>query len=295
MITGDWAYRVMEGLRTVRRNLITLIIAGTLLAVAACAEANSLPVFQAVQTGPGATFTYGGVWSGGDGVDHTLSAKVSFKARHGRLKVRLSNTYAGDVNYQIELLNAVFFDIAGSVALTPVSATVPAGSTVLFPEVANASVPHDPLPLDVVGGEFAFRGDLSGAPGDAQYGISSVGLDLFGPGNLFPPQIDLDKPKSPDGSNYGLTSAGDDPTTGKNPDVKGQEPIIQHEVVFTFCGLPRCFNPSQSIYNVWFLYGTSWEQLPPPVEQPPIPEPLTLLGVTAGLAGLGGYLRRRLR
>ncbi len=276
-----------------KRDLTALAVLGTLLLAAVGAEGTQYPAFEAQNAG-GSVWTYSGTWTDGDGTDHDLAAQVSFsRVRRGKMKVRLSNTFAGDVMFQVELLSAVFFDVAGSVPMTPYSAIVPDGSEVLFPEAANPSQPHAPLAPNVVGGEFAFKSGLEGAPGDAAYGISGVGIDLFGPHDLFPPQIDLDKPASPDGSNYGITSAGDDPNTGNNPDVTGQEPIIKHEVVFTFCGLPCNFKPCRDITNVWFLYGTSWEQQPGEIP-PPIPEPISAVCVAAGLAGLGGYLRKRL-
>lgn len=251
------------------------VVVGVLLAAVGTAGASAYPVFPGEQTGPGAVFTYSGQWDDPQGDNLERAAEVIFAAdAYRNLTITVTNTFAGDVWYHSELLTAVFFDTATPLDLTPVSALVAPGSAVLFSEAAQPSEPHPPLPADQVGGEFAFRAGLPWwAPGGASYGISSVGIDLFGPQDLFPPQVDLDGPLSPDGMNYGITAAGDDRTTGSNPDVTGTEPIIQNSVIFTLSGLPADFDPSTEITNVWFLYGTSWV----------IPEPVTLATLGAGM------------
>jgi hypothetical protein len=123
-----------------------------------------------------------------------------------------------------------------------------------------------------------------------------VGLGLFGPGNLFPGS-DLQPPTSPDGLQYGLTSAGDDTTTGNAP-VTGDNALIKNSVVFTLSGLPSTFLLS-GISNVGFQYGTSLTDTSFPGVTPgptpgggtvPVPSTLALFGV--GMAGLA-WVRRR--
>ena len=98
-------------------------------------------------------------------------AEVNFEALSGNLIVTLTHEDTNDVLYPIEVLTGVFFTVDGDPTLTPVSAILPTGSTVLFggyPTGGN------------VGGEWAYVDGLIGAPGGADEGISSTGLGLFG-------------------------------------------------------------------------------------------------------------------
>ena len=88
-------------------------------------------------------------------------------------------------------------------------------------------------------------------------------------------------------------------TTG-NSSVTGKEPLIGNSVIFTLQGLGAGFNAATDIYNIHFQYGTSLCEphypgiVPPePLIEGTVPEPLTAVGLTVGLAGLGRYLRRR--
>lgn len=144
-------------------------------------------------------------------------------------------------------------------------------------------------PGGVVGGEWAYKAGLSGLPRGATQGISSSGLDIFGPGDLFPGN-NLQGPNSPNGLQYGITSAGDISTLGNTP-VTGANALIHNSVVFTLSGLPEGFNPSDSgaITNVSFQYGTSLSE--PNI---PVPEPVSLILLGSGLIGIA-VLRRRVR
>jgi hypothetical protein len=200
------------------------------------------------------------------------SASATFDVSGTNLIVTLINDSNDDVLVPVDVLTAVFFDVNGaSLALTPVSAVLKAGSSVLFGTTD---------PGNVVGGEWAYRGDLdpAGTPNRA-YGISSVGLGLFGPGDLFP-GTNLQGPASPDGLQYGITSLGDNPATGNTP-VTGTNALIQNAVVFTLAGLPDSFDPSTRIENVIWQYGTD-------LSEPRIPEPATL-----GIFAVGALLLRR--
>ena len=209
----------------------------------------------------------------------SLKAKATFDTSGTNLIVTLENTSLNDVLVPIDVLTAVFFDIAGDPALTPVSAVLLGGSVVYFGGTD---------PGGVVGGEWAYASGLSGAPGDASQGISSTGLGLFGPGDLFP-GTDLDSPASPNGLNYGITSAGDNLATGNWP-VTGKEPLIKNGVVFTLSGLPEGFALSD-ISNVYFQYGTSLDE--PHI--PHAPEPGTLLLFASAIAALAGWTRVKAR
>ncbi len=262
------------------RRLMIVTIAGTL----------AFPLSAA-----GITF----VGSSGD-----LAASVDFEVNGTNLVVTLTNTSVADVQAPADVLTAVFFDLRDDPSLTPVSAFLGSGSVVYFGLDGGGNV----------GGEWAYRENLSNLPEDwspphfakAARGISSTGLDWFGPDDVFPsPAEDLDWPVEPNGLNYGLLSAGDDTTTGNSKVTGGggnPTPLIKNSVVFTLSGLPDAYNIDAAISKVVFQYGTDVDaepyivRMPGTTGQPPdrsVPEPVTMLGVLLGLGGLAGYCRRR--
>lgn len=216
------------------------------------------------------------------GVSGSLSASVTFAQSGNNLVVTLTNTSTADVTKSAEVLTAVFFDVAGSLSLTRVSAVVAAGSGV-FTVPSGAAGPVGAN--GNVGGEWSALANLSGAPSNAKYGISSSGLDLFGPGNRFDTTQNLQGPTSPDGIQYGITSAGDNLTTQQGNGLQGEN-LIKNSVVFTFSGITGTFDFGR-ISNVSFQYGTSLGS------EPNIPGVVPTPGAVALLAGAGLALRRR--
>jgi len=206
-----------------------------------------------------------------------LSASATFEVSGDSLTVTLTNTSKGDVLVPSDVLTAVFFTVAGDPELKPVSAVLAGGSNVLFGSTD---------PGGVVGGEWAYKNGLSGAPQGADEGISSSGLGLFGPSNLFPGS-DLDNPTDPNGLNYGITSAGDNSATG-NKMVTESEPLIKNSVVFTLSGLSGFRFEGPLVTNVSFQYGTDLSG-----PNLPIPEPATMLLFGSGLLGLAAVGRKR--
>lgn len=207
------------------------------------------------------------------GMGGSLEATALFEVSGTDLIITLTNTSSADVLVPADVLTALFFDITGSPSLTGTSAVLGLGSVVHFGGTD---------PGNVVGGEWAFNGALVGAPWSAEYGISSAGLGLFGPGDRFPGN-DLQPPPNVDGLQYGITSAGDNVATG-NAAVTGSNALIQNAVVFTLSGLPMGFDPMTEIGNVSFQYGTA-------LDEPNVPTPAGAL--LAPLAGVLAFRRRR--
>jgi len=218
----------------------------------------------------GASGASGIIYSGSSG---SLAANAEFTISGTQLHVYLSNTSTADIMVPADVLTAVFFEISGSpISLTRVSAVLGPGSF-----VTNGTTPGD----GVVGGEWASGYKATGYPGGYRYGISSSGLGDFGPGDLFPGP-DLSPPTSPDGLQFGIASAGDNPATHNGG---ANTPLVQNEVRFTLDGLPVGFDLGR-ITGVRFVYGTAYGEGDFDV---PAPGTLALLG----LGGLFASRRRR--
>lgn len=215
------------------------------------------------------------------GSSGSLAASAQFEvSAGGELVLTLTNTSMHDVTVPSQILTAIFFNVAGgSLSLTRDSALLAPGSFVIYdPDGQPAG--------GVVGGEWAYNsGALNiGAPGLRGYGISSTGIGLFGPGDRFPGP-DLHPPTSPNGLEYGITSAGDNVATG-NGGVTGSGGLIQNSVVFTLGGAGVNFDLNR-ITDVYFFYGTSPGE--GGFDGVPSPGAVTLLGV----AGIAAMRRRR--
>ncbi len=210
------------------------------------------------------------------GSDATRAASAQFAVSGSSLVITLTNTSANDAMVPVDILTGVYFDIQGAaLSLTRTSAVLGAGSSV----VSGSSDAGG-----VVGGEWAYKGGMVGAPHSAKYGISSSGLGLFGAGDRFPGN-NLDGPTSPAGLSYGITSAGDNSATG-NGGLLGTA-VIRNSVVFTLGGISPSFDLAK-ICNVSFQYGTDLSE---PNIQGNVPAPGSM--ALLGLAGLASRTRRR--
>lgn len=204
------------------------------------------------------------------GSSGSKAASVQLNLSGDSLTVVLTNTSLADVMFPADVLTAVFFHIDGApVSLTPVSAVLTAGSSVIL----------DSQPVGgVVGGEWAYLGSLteSGILSGSNHGISSSGLGIFG-GPSFPGD-NLDGPAAVNGLQYGLTSAGDNPATG-NGGIMGSGGLIKNSVTFTFSGATGLSLPQ--VRSAYFLYGTAVGEGGFAV---PTPGVTALLGISATLA-----------
>lgn len=211
------------------------------------------------------------------GSSGSRSASVTFDVSGSVLEVTLSNTSVADVLVPVDVLTAVFFTLAGNPPLTRLSATVCEGCVLFGGTDAGGGV----------GGEWAYETGLVGAPLGANQGISGSGFGLFGPPDRFPGN-NLQGPDSPDGLQYGITSAGDNPGTGNTP-VTGTNALIQNSVFFTLGDLPEGFK-LEEISHVSFQYGTALDEPNVPGIQQ-VPEPAVLFLLASGLTGLGLWRR----
>lgn len=232
--------------------------------------------FGASQAGAAITF---------DGSSGMLAASVQFDIVGGQLQVRLANTSLADVLLPTDVLTAVYFNIAGNPMLSRVSG-ISDGTT-----YDGTTVVSDPGAT--VGGEWAYLNGLSQY--GANSGISSSGMGIFGAADVFPGD-NLSGPADPDGLQYGLTSAGDNLSTG-NTGV--QTPLTKSAVIFTLGSIPTGFSLSR-ISNVTFQYGTALSEghfsggSGGGGTSTSIPEPQTvaLLGAGAWLLALARRRRR---
>ena len=235
----------------------------------------------------GLTFTATGP---GNAPGETLDASATFVISNLELIVYLSNTGTFDPNDPADILTSIFFKIDGNPDLTPVSAQLGLDSSVIA----------HPLPIGFdgnVGGEWAYRNNLTGTPLAANEGLSSVSFKWFKTKDLFPGP-NLQGPKAPGGAQFGVTTIDD--LYGNNKGGLKNQGLIQAEVIFTLADLPQGFEYTDlatEISNVTFQYGSNLKQPDIPAilgEEGQIPEPSTISLVAAGLLGALTLARRRM-
>src|SRR5579862_7740548 len=190
--------------------------------------------------------TYGlTVTAPGNNPGETNKASATFVVVNMNLVVTLSNIATYDPNDAQDILTGVFLNIAGDPKLTPISAELGPDSSV---------VGHS-LPLGFsgdVGGEWAYRNDLTKAPGGLNEGIAAANLKQFGNKKYLFPGDNLEGGKAPGGIDFGLTTLADLPNNDRGS-IKNKG-LIQNTIVFTFSGLPADFGLSD-ITDVTFQYG----------------------------------------
>jgi|SRR5579862_3573248 len=198
------------------------------------------------------------------------------------LVVTLSNTATYKPNDSPDILEAVFFTLAGNPALTRISGVLNTNSV----GVENGS--NLSIPSGHIGGSWAYSNSLSGAPGGANEGLSASGLSgMFGSGEVFPDAIMPGDSSPPNGVGGGLTTSVDDGSQ-YNGGLSGK-PLIKDSAVFTLGNVPASLTLAQ-ISTVSFGYGTLPDQTFPATL---VPEPSSVSLALAGIALLGLLGRRR--
>jgi hypothetical protein len=235
----------------------------------------------------------------GPGVDGaSLSASASFTISGNTLTILLSNVATSDNTSSGQdvpgnLLTGILFDLPDSITLTPQSALIPTGSSIVqasecTPGPCNASTTN-------VGGEFIYGTSsafASGAPSGPDRGIASAGY-ISGAANFGGPN--LDNPAAPNGMNFGIISL--DPSFNPNGGM-ADEPLIKNSVQFQLLISGGTLTEDQ-ISNVIFQYGTGFREPRlvccdrPPTERVPGPATAVLLGSALLVIGAARRINRR--
>jgi hypothetical protein len=196
---------------------------------------------------------------------YLYSGRVEFSQTGTTLRIDFSNTAVDPADFNRRVLNALFWDMAGNPTLSGGDAFIPAGSSQI-----NGGDP--PAQID---DHWAFKQALAANQyGNAKYGISSVGLGIFGPPNTF-----SGVGGSPNGVDYGLV-----PTAGTALGT----PLVKNAMAFTF-NLPVGYTlDPEDISNVWFQYGSAQNEF-----FFNVPEPGSMIALGLGAIALISRKKRK--
>lgn len=169
--------------------------------------------------------------SSGDG----RAAQAVFDVVDGNLVIRLTNLSSSDVTSRRDVLTGLYFNTSRGADLNFVGAgTGDSSQVVNGPDRADLSR------------QWAFgSGKKALKRAGAQFALGSAAL-----GGLF---------KGVGGLNFGLTSLGDDPTSGARGVRKSD--LVQNEIILVLAGVPEGFDAAD-ITSVVFQYGTKRKKDP---------------------------------
>lgn len=169
------------------------------------------------------------------------AASVKFERSGDNLVVTLWNVSFNDVTAPADVLTGVFFELDGvTTPLTRVSAGLGGNSAILFASAGGANN---------IASQWAYSGDLNNGPAGCRFGISTLGMGILNDADRF-----ASGSGTLSGIAYGLTSIGDDSTTG-TAGVTGDAPIVQSAAIFVLTSIPSTFDPGNAVRNVMFQYG----------------------------------------
>lgn len=241
----------------------------------------------------------------GAAASRIVASKATFTLSGNELQIDLAATYASPGKYGPAAgLSGLFFSIAGDPALTPISATVAPGSSIIH---AGTCTPGPCAGVTDVGGEWGYQYSAAGFTGGpaGNYGISSSGYLTTGlPHNVGnfnngKAGANLDDPASLGGANFELFAKTVKSFTRGNGGLMNT-PLIESEVNFVLGGVPSGFALSD-ISNVSFQYGTSFtetnlsDSCVSGCPAPSVPEPASWGAFAVAVLGLGLLYQARRR
>jgi hypothetical protein len=229
------------------------------------------------------------------GSDGNHSASAVFSLTGGVFDITLSNTYSNGTGFkfvQTDVLEGLFFDIAGTPTLTKVFAKVTAGSALRLngADITASETSGRPLGVGDVGAAWAYKsGTFVGL--SQRYGVGSAGFSIFGSSNLFEPGGSLGHQQGtpPNGADYGLMPLS---TTNYSHAQFATTPFIQSSATFEFTGFSGSLS---NISNVRFQYGTATSECSMPGVPVGVGVPEPSVGALFVVAAVTVVLWRRRR
>jgi len=226
---------------------------------------------------------------------NTATASAMFDITGNTLTITLENTSPAGVvqNSPTDTLSGLFFTLTGDPVLTPLSATIASGSSIIQAASCN---PGPCSGVTNVDGEWGYQHSSNERIGSAGYITTGLTGDI-GNFNSGAAGTNLDNPDSLSGINFGLvTKNGFNPNGGLT-----NVPLIEDTVTLTLTGVSGL--TTKDISNVFFRYGTSLSEASIPGSCTPpcggggtfIREPATLALMGVALVGVGLVAGRRRR